>query len=182
METDKITKLSTQSNKYIFFESWGCWVSFLPLQSCFHQHLPTLYFHAFQAWSWSGSRSMESLLEELWSPPRVLASFTWLQLRTSALPALSLVPCSMEPSCLKFPSWSNPLCLHSLFFKVSSQNTHLIKPLSPSPPIESIKETEIKNKQPPADLLRHENEPSASAQSLFLFKLSSHTVCLFLSI
>ena len=121
------------------------WV--LPLQSFLHLHLPTLYFHAFQAWS--GSKSMESLLEELCSDPFTLASFTWLQLHISASPALSLVPSSMELPCLKFPSWPNPLCIHPLFFKVSSQNTNLIKPLSPSPPIESIKETEIKKQTIP---------------------------------
>lgn len=41
--------------------------------------------------------------------------------------------------------------------------------MDPNASIESIKETD-KN-QLPADLLRHENELSVSAQSLFLFKL-----------
>lgn len=141
---------------------------------------PHSYFHAFLAWS--GSGSTDRLLAELGSHPFTCASFTWLRLHTSASPALSPVSSSAEPPCLKFPSWPNQLCLHSLVFKVSSRNTHLIKPPSPSPPIDTIKETDVKTKPPATDLLRHENRTSPSAQSLFLFKLYSHTIFHVLSI
>lgn len=84
---------------------------------------PHSYFHAFLAWS--GSGSTERLLAELGSHPFTCTSFTWLRLHTSASAALSPVSSSAEPPCLKFPSWPNQLCLHSLLFKVSSRNTHL---------------------------------------------------------
>lgn len=75
-------------------------------------------------------------------------SFTWLQLHTSVSPAPSLVPSSTEPPCLKLPSQPNLLCLYPLFLKVSSQNTRLIKSISPSPSTESIKETDKKPTTP----------------------------------
>lgn len=91
---------------------------------------------------------MESLPDELCSHPFTFVSFTQFQLHTSVSQALSLVPSSTEPPCLKFPSQPNLVCLHPLFFKVSSQNTCLIKSISPSPSTDSIKETDKKQTTP----------------------------------
>lgn len=110
---------------------------------------PHSVFPCISGFKWEGNRTVESLLNELCSHPFTSASFIWLQLHTSVSPTLSLVPSSTEPPCLQFLSQPNLVCLHPLFFKVSSsQNICLIKSISPSASTESIKETDKKQATP----------------------------------